>query len=256
MKKTTRSDVKAQLDEQRKERKKRTTLRVKCGSCIFFRSKCDAFEAPCQDLGKKRISPGCNHFNPDYTQARLSRPDVIKDIGAMVRHMPDSIKHLVAYALVNSGELERASEALMGFTVKLGQPIVVNLSAPRVDFVNCYFSGIALGVTQDKRGLIVVSEISGKWSHVIMPLNSGAILSRTMWKKHKAKLVKKKLINADNPGLKSILPTIDPKLIKNHATPAVAKAPAKLRKAEVKTAIQKKRTYKVSKKKTGKVITI
>lgn len=252
------SEMRFKLEQE--DDAKGVKVRLKCGACMYLTGKCPKLEAPCIELGKTATSNNCKHFVPNYSHIRNSEPELITDIGKMIRNLPERIKHLIAYAIINSTSMERVTEHIIGSPIKLGQPLMVNMSAPRVDFLNCWFSAYAMGITKDKRGIILLSRLmnTDKWAHAIMMLNSETIMTLTEWKNHKKKLIKSKRINAPASNLNSLMPFVSKETVKSNFEEYKAPDMAEIQISKTDMSKPKlKRTFKVEVDAAGnKVVTI
>lgn len=235
---------------------KKLKLRARCGGCVHLRIKAPGLEDVCSRLGKTVKSPGCELFTPDYSDLRLNSPTTMMQVGKMIANMPDHVKHLVAYSIVNSLELERTTEAMLGEAIQFGQPLAVNLSIPKLDYLNCWFRCVVVGITQDKTSLILLSELEGSWAQTIVPFTSDLIMTRSQFQKHSKKLVKDGKINAPKKSLRFVLPKIInqelPERMATLSRPTVEATTRKTLKApEIKSKV-KVNSLKKTKDKKGK----
>jgi hypothetical protein len=85
------------------------------------------------------------------------------------------------------------SMALMGITdirkagYEFGQTLWFNLSAPREEYVDCYYRGVIVAVADGN--LIIASDLSGDM-RVSITLPPSSVLTHSQWEKRLAKLVK------------------------------------------------------------------
>lgn len=254
MAKTSLLDLRKQLEED--ETKGGLTVKARCNACQFLLGKCPQKEAPCIKLGKTGASKSCKFFEPNYVEVRKSEPEVIMEIGKMVRHFPEHILHLIGYAIMNSANMSRVTENVLGVAIRLGQPVMLNLSAPRMDYLNCWFSAYAMGMTKDKRALICATRLvkGGQWSTSRVLMDPESIMTFGQFKTHRKYLTKQKLINAPDKVVQNLMPFIPFKLVDEYVPPPMTVLTQATEKAKAKAATH---TFKVEKNKDGsRVVTI
>lgn len=255
---------KVEHKDQREIIARKLKLGTKCGSCKGLTAKLPGFDAPCTKLGKSRSSASCNAYQPDYLSVNDEMPQFIRDLGKLIKEIPEDLRHIAAYALVNSTELERTSEIILGKKnkLKLGMPIYINLSAPYEDYLNCYFRGFAMAVTRDKKGLICYSKVNDTWVSTMIMMRAGNVLTNSQFRKHTNVLVKKGKINAPKRSLAAFLPTLPLDVrAATYKAPSLHEASKKLLKSgstQVRTFKSKDKTLdkkmKVTKNKYGHTV--
>jgi hypothetical protein len=217
----------SRLDSE--DRESGVRAKVKCGACQFLTGHCPAKEAPCVQLGKTASSWGCKHFEPDYGKMKDVDPAVINQIGKLTRDWSERNIDLLIVALNRDKQMRKATEIVLGEKVCMGQRIMVNMSAPRADYLNCWFVALAQGVTRNKRSILVHSDLHNdkKWCTATLQLDPENIMTMTQFAAHRKFLVKKKLINAPESSLSGIMPFIPNDRIEEYVHPTIAKAPPK-----------------------------
>jgi hypothetical protein len=217
--------MRAKLETQ--EASKGLKVRVRCGSCQFLTGKCPKLEAPCAKLGKTAASQSCKLYEPDYSKGR-NQASLIADVGKLVKDLPEHVVHLLAVSLIRSTNMARVTGIVLGENIKLGQPMMVNLSAPRVDYLNCWFTAKAMSISNDKKSLILGVKLfeSENWATLTLPIGSGmdTIMTISQFKAHRKALVKAKKINTPDKSLASLMPFIPDDQVDAYEPPPISEA--------------------------------
>lgn len=220
--------IKADFERSRNRLKAKLTLQISCGACRHLDIKNPELAAPCSQLGKTASSPGCAYYNPDFGKTR-DQAGLIKELGELVRDMTHETRHVVAYALVNSTRLERISENVMGFPLKMGQPVFVNLSSPPVDALNAYYKARVMAVTRDGQSVILYAKANGRWIHVVKTMaRREHIYTERQFKKKRKDLVKAGRLQVPAGYTDYLLPKIPVKKALDWKPKNMAKADPKL----------------------------
>ena len=235
----------------------RLRLRVKCGACMFLNGQAaPAYKVPCSLAGKHKGSASCNEFAPNYTAIR----DVAGEVQAitnLTKDMSDDVLHMAAYALVNARELHRTTVQTLGYALKVGQPVIVKLSAPLSDYLNCYFAAFVVGLTRDKKGLILYSSVNKASVHTILTLDPEIVMTVSEFAKRREKLIKAGRITAPAKALNSLLPEIKKQSIPNKPLNISRASKQLLRQnPNILEKRQTDRAYKVVDTKIGKKVSI
>ena len=183
-------------------------LRTRCGGCIHMRTKAPELENVCSKLGKVNTSRSCHLYNPDFGIVRRNHPEKILQLADIVKGMNEEFRSVVSYAIMNSLELEKTSEAVHGRKIEFGQEMILNLSVPRVDYVNCWVSANVLGISRDRKSLVFVSRLKtdNKWAMVWLPLHSIDFMHPDEYRTHADKLKKQGKTKAPKKILEYVLP--------------------------------------------------
>jgi len=143
------------------------------------------------------------NFIPDFSKL-IDRLDDIYALGEIFRGMDDSQCRILIAALHYSSRLAK-------FNLSFGQPVYFNISAPRVDFVNCWYKGYAVSASRKKYTneykeksweytIIALSTLRGKFE-VTFHLRPESILTKEEFKKHKKKLIYEGKLRAPKKNL-------------------------------------------------------
>lgn len=186
------------------DNKLRLSLGMKCGDCIHFDlTKASVYADTCGELGVKRFAKACEHFTPD--SSRLSRIEsaAMLSLAAISKEADPAQLRLLAYTLKNMTFIKR-----LGF--EFGEQVWFNLSAPKVDYLECYYTGFIVAADEHEDTMYISSTLDGKSrANVMLPLDS--ILSLDMWAKRKKRLIRNGLIAIPRASLDSRIRLVAPK---------------------------------------------
>lgn len=213
-------DLKKRLDTA--QHGKGMKVRLRCGSCMYLHSKCPAKEAPCIQTGKSASSNSCSEYEADYSKVKLPRANaetgevkrvsfvgVLREVGKLTKDLNEVELNLLAKAFIDATAMTRVADIKLDAQIKLGQTVYVNLSAPRVDYLNCWFKASAVSLNRKKTHVNVYAKLpDGNETRAMLVLDSDSIMTVSQFEKHAKALRKAKLVNAPSKMLQGILPFI------------------------------------------------
>jgi len=142
-------------------------------------------------------------FVPDFSKL-VDCLDDIYALGELFKDMDDSQTRILIAALYNSSRLAK-------FNLHFAQPVYFNVSAPKVDYVDCWYKGYAVAAYRKQYTnqykekywdyhIIALSNLKGKCDVVyhLMPEN---IVLKEEFKKHKKKLIREGKFRAPKKNL-------------------------------------------------------
>lgn len=165
-------------------------LKSKCAECIHFDIKAHAeFKRPCKDLGVKTYAKVCDKYNPNV--ARMARSlGSLEAVMDVISGMSESDMRLFLYSAMNASKISKNTK------FSYGDKVYFNLSAPYVEFIDSYYSGVIVayinGDENSESGYLQIagSLSGGAGSSIVLPVDS--VLSEKAWNK-----LYKRLLNAN-----------------------------------------------------------
>lgn len=165
-------------------------LKSKCAECVHFDIKAHAdFKRPCKELGVKTYAKVCDKYNPNV--ARMARNlGALEAVSDLISGMSESDMRLFLYSAMNASKISKNTK------FSYGEKVYFNLSAPYVEFIDSYYSGVVVAYIQGDENseggyLQIAGSLSGgAGSSIILPVDS--ILSQKAWNK-----LYKRLLNAN-----------------------------------------------------------
>lgn len=201
--------------------KNRLSLSMKCGDCSGFSRGPTIFDRKCCERGIKSYANACDKFVPDLFNLTKIDPDILSALADSFRGLSSAQQRLMAYTLKNASQVQKT-----GF--KMFQPIYINLSAPYVDYVECYFRGRVVGICDQQ--LIIASHLRKTPDLLSIMVDPDDIMSRSKFVKHRKYLDRNGKIRVPEEKRDSVLRVYSyPEVAKtgtNHNVPTLNTAPA------------------------------
>lgn len=186
-------------------------VRFRAGDCLYFKTKNPQTKTSWEEQGIKGFARANKYFFPDLSQL-AKNPTSVHSIALSLKDMDMAQKRILMWAIYNSNKIEQETEKLINiarqngkkplFTrpLKFGQPVYVNLSAPYVDYVNCWFECYILAMgTEDEEGIRYIyltgnlDNVEG--SLISVPIES--IMTKPKFIKHRELLIDQGKLYAD-----------------------------------------------------------
>lgn len=130
----------------------KTSIGFKCGECLHF-SRLAKFEKPCSFLGIKAFATAPTCFSPDVFKLQKTNPDIIYQIGAILKDFSSTEARVLIALLRNIKTQEKF------YKLKFGQPVYFCLSN---NYLSNYFMGFVVGVANVGEEQVFVSSNLGK----------------------------------------------------------------------------------------------
>jgi hypothetical protein len=162
-------------------------LKSKCAECVHFDNKAHAdFKRPCKELGIKAYAKVCDKYNPNV--ARMARTlGALEAVTDLIAGMDESDMRLFLYSAMNASKISKNTK------FSYGEKVYFNLSAPYVEFIDSYYSGVVIAFIQGDENSedgylqIAGSLTGGTGSSIILPVSS--LLTEKAWVKLYKKLL-------------------------------------------------------------------
>lgn len=150
---------------------------MKCGDCTHFEtSRSSHFDKICKQRGIKKFADACKHFTPNlHTLSATLHSDALVMLSQLTRYATTQQLRVLSYALSDSTKLDR-------FSLQFGQPVYVNLSAPKADYIECYYRAYVLSTSGQGDVVLISSLTQSKSRSTIITLPIGSVLTVDEWK--------------------------------------------------------------------------
>ena len=143
--------------KERKEPRRGISLGIKCGECLHFKVGPAVFEKKCSELGQQSFSKACPKFTPNHYMLINDDDTLLEKLAHISRKMSQKQLRLLAYTFSTISSLMKT-----GF--RFGQPVFINVSAPQIDYVECYRAARVVGKSKDGKHIILTANIYDKQS--------------------------------------------------------------------------------------------
>lgn len=166
------------------EQSGKVSLGMRCGDCLHFDTT-RTFEDVCSNLGVEDFARACGSFTPNTHKLARVGDDKIEQLGRLCRNMGTSQLRLMAFTFRTLSFIHKA-----GF--KFGQPIVINVSAPLEEYVECYYKGYIFGADKTGENVYITADINKDKKNpvvVTLPSKSEGLLKLSQWKSLRDKLI-------------------------------------------------------------------
>jgi len=148
---------------------------MKCGECLHHKRGPAVYDKKCKDLGVQSFASACDDFTPDTYKLVTVQEDAIEQIAIIAKDLKPSQLRILAYLFKYAATVQKTG-------YKFGQPIFMNLSAPRISYLDCWFQGRVIGATKDLKYLHVASSLRSKRYRkklVFLTLPIASVLSKS-----------------------------------------------------------------------------
>lgn len=167
---------------------KRLSLKMKCSDCLHFKCvRSPAYSDVCSALGVKTFATACPSFTPESSHlTKIDESALISLAELAVAADPKQLR-LLSYTLRNMTLIER-----LGF--KFGQRVFFNLSSPKLEYVECYYSGYIVAAAEFDDYVYIRSSLDGNAkAAVLLPVES--VYAQQEWDRRLKALIKRDLIS-------------------------------------------------------------
>lgn len=132
------------------------SVTLRCADCLHFKgSKAEGFKKPCSEMGIKAYGKACTKMNPLVTRMAQSL-GAMEGIMDLIEGMDDSQLRLFLFSAMKAKRIENNAHytTSKGRTrsFKYGQCVYLNLSAPRVEYIDSYYKAVVIGYAPGDEG--------------------------------------------------------------------------------------------------------
>jgi len=163
------------------------STRVKCRDCIFHTSTKADFNngATCQSIGIKGFAKACKLFTPKLSNLTEFSEDSLVILARIARDLSPSSLRILSHLFAKADQIQKHG-------YKWGQPVYFNLSAPHIDYLDCFFKGYIVGIAPDGDYFYLVSslDLEERSNLTYLTLQSSSVLTRTQFKIKRKELKK------------------------------------------------------------------
>ncbi len=165
------------------------SLGLRCSECLHYKRGPAVYEKKCSDLGIQTFAAACNDFTPDIYRLVTIQETAIEQIAIIARDLRPSQLRILSYLFKYAATIQKTG-------YKFGQPVYMNLSAPQMMYLDCWFNGRVIGASKDLKYLYIASSLRGKQKRkklVFLSLPVEKVLSKIDFYRVASRLVKEGL---------------------------------------------------------------
>ncbi|QJT70902.1 hypothetical protein GR7B_00104 [Vibrio phage vB_VcorM_GR7B] len=190
-----RADARAQqlAEQQEQDSKFKLNLTLRAEDSLYFDVKKPSTGRSLKDDGYQAFATAPKAgFIPNFRKLAEADSDIFGALGSAVLGLDKSQLRILSVIINNSSMIKNHS-------LDFGQPVYINLSAPHIDYLDCYFKAHVIGVESAKPDALIhicgnIDSLNGK-KGIILSVPREALLTKSEFKKLAKKLKKEDRIN-------------------------------------------------------------